>query len=60
MEAACSSETSVAFQRTPRRYTPADVNFHNQRCENLKSYNKLRMKERGREKKRRMNGKKNK
>jgi hypothetical protein len=34
MEAICSSETSVDFQRTTRRYST----LHNQRCENLKSY----------------------
>jgi hypothetical protein len=28
MEAACSSETSVDFQQTPRRYIPKDRNLH--------------------------------
>jgi hypothetical protein len=37
MEAICSSETSVDFQRTTRAYIPED----NHRCETLKSY-KLR------------------
>jgi hypothetical protein len=38
MEAICSSETSVDFQRTTRRYTPEDSTLYNNRCENLKSY----------------------
>jgi hypothetical protein len=38
MEAVCSSETSVDFQRTTRRYIPQDRTLHNHRCENLKSY----------------------
>jgi hypothetical protein len=38
MEATCSSEMSVAFQRTTRRYIPEDRTLHNHRCENLKSY----------------------
>jgi hypothetical protein len=38
MEAICSSETSVDFQRTTRRYIPEDSNIYNHRCENLKSY----------------------
>jgi hypothetical protein len=38
MEAICSSETSVGFQRTTLRYIPEDSIFHNHRCENLKSY----------------------
>jgi hypothetical protein len=38
MEAICSSETSVHFQRTTRRYIPEDGTLHNHRCENLKSY----------------------
>jgi hypothetical protein len=38
MEAICSSETSVDFQRITRRYIPEDSTFHNHRCENLKSY----------------------
>jgi hypothetical protein len=33
MEAICSSETSVDFQRTTE-----DSTLHNHRCENLKSY----------------------
>jgi hypothetical protein len=33
-----SSETSVDFQRTTRRYIPEDSTLHNHRCENLKSY----------------------
>jgi hypothetical protein len=38
MEATCSSETSVDFQRTTRRYIPEERILHNSRCENLKSY----------------------
>jgi hypothetical protein len=38
MEATCSSEVSVEFQRTARRYIPEDRPFRNHRCENLKSY----------------------
>jgi hypothetical protein len=38
MEAICSSEISVGFQRTTRRYLPEDGTLHNHRCENLKSY----------------------
>jgi hypothetical protein len=38
MEATCSSETSVDFQRTTRRYIPEDRTLHNHWCENLKSY----------------------
>jgi hypothetical protein len=38
MDAICSSETSVDFQRTTRRYIPEDGTLHNHRCENLKSY----------------------
>jgi hypothetical protein len=34
MEMICSSEKSVDFQRTTRRY----ISVHNHRCENLKSY----------------------
>jgi hypothetical protein len=37
MEAICSSETSVGFQRTARRYIPEDGALHDHRCENLKS-----------------------
>jgi hypothetical protein len=38
MEAICSSETSVGFQRTTRRYIPEDNTLSNHRCESLKSY----------------------
>jgi hypothetical protein len=38
MEAICSFETSVEFQRTTRRYIPDDSTLHNHRCETLKSY----------------------
>jgi hypothetical protein len=38
MEATCSSETSVDFQRTTRRYIPEDRTLHNHLYENLKSY----------------------
>jgi hypothetical protein len=34
----CSSETSVDFQRTTRRYIPEDRTLHNHRCENIRSY----------------------
>jgi hypothetical protein len=37
MEAKCSSETSVDFQRTTRRYITEDITLPNNRCENLKS-----------------------
>jgi hypothetical protein len=37
MEALCSPETSVDFQRTTRRYIPEDSTLHNHRCENLTS-----------------------
>jgi hypothetical protein len=37
MKGACSSETSVDFQRTTR-YIPEHRNLHNHRCENIKSY----------------------
>jgi hypothetical protein len=37
MERICSSETTVEFQRTTRRYIPEDSTLHNHRCENLKS-----------------------
>jgi hypothetical protein len=36
MEAICSSEMSVDFQRATRRYIPEDRNLHNHRRENLK------------------------
>jgi hypothetical protein len=38
MEAICSSETSVDFQRATLRYIPEDSALHSHRCENLKSY----------------------
>jgi hypothetical protein len=38
MDAICSSETSVDFQRTARRYIPDDSTFQDHSCENLKSY----------------------
>jgi hypothetical protein len=41
MEAICSSETSVDFQRTKRRYIPEDRILHNHRCEKFKSYKVL-------------------
>jgi hypothetical protein len=37
MEEACSSETSVDFQRTTLRYNPEDKTVDNHRWENLKS-----------------------
>jgi hypothetical protein len=39
IEATCSSETSVEFHRTTRRYIPEDRTLHNHCCEYLKSYN---------------------
>jgi hypothetical protein len=41
IEAIYSSETSVDFQRTKRRYIPEDIALHNHRRENLKSYTDL-------------------
>jgi hypothetical protein len=38
MEAICSSEMSVDFQRTTRRYIREGRTLHNHRCENHKSY----------------------
>jgi hypothetical protein len=38
MEAICSSETLVDFQRNTRRNIPENDTLHNHRCENLKSY----------------------
>jgi hypothetical protein len=38
MEAICSSETSVNFQRTARCYIPEDRTLNNLRFENLISY----------------------
>jgi hypothetical protein len=40
MEATCSSETSVNFQRSTWCHIPEDGTLHNHRCENPKSYNK--------------------
>jgi hypothetical protein len=36
MEAASTSETSVNFYQTTRRYNPEDSHLHNRRRENLK------------------------
>jgi hypothetical protein len=36
MEAICSSETSIDFQRTTRCYIPEDITLHNHWCDNLK------------------------
>jgi hypothetical protein len=38
LEATFSSETSLDFQRTARRYIPEDRTLHNPHRENLKSY----------------------
>jgi hypothetical protein len=38
MEATCSSETLVDFQRTACRNIPECITLHNHRCENIKSY----------------------
>jgi hypothetical protein len=35
---ACSSERSFYIEQTTQRYILQDRNFHNHRCENLKSY----------------------
>jgi hypothetical protein len=40
MEAGRSSETSVNFYRTTRRYIPEDGTLHKHRCDNLK-YNRV-------------------
>jgi hypothetical protein len=37
MEAICSSDMSVDFRRTIRRYIPEDITLHSHRCDNLKS-----------------------
>jgi hypothetical protein len=39
MDGECSSETSVDFKRTTRRYIKYDTILHNHRYENLKFYN---------------------
>jgi hypothetical protein len=38
MEGASSSEISIDFQRTTRRYIPEDRALQNHRCKNLRSY----------------------
>jgi hypothetical protein len=38
MEAASTSETSVNFYQTTRRYNPEDGHLHTRRLEKLKSY----------------------
>jgi hypothetical protein len=38
MEAVCSSEMSVDFQRITWRYISKESTLHNHRCDNLKSY----------------------
>jgi hypothetical protein len=42
-KATCSSETSVDFQRTTRRYIPEDSTPHSHRRDNLKSYEPTRV-----------------
>jgi hypothetical protein len=37
MDVICSSETSVDFEQTTRRYNPEDSILHNHSCENLRS-----------------------
>jgi hypothetical protein len=37
VEATCSSETPVDFQRTTRRHLAEDTTLHNHRCDNLRS-----------------------
>jgi hypothetical protein len=39
MEATCSSETSVDFQRSTFQFTPEYRTLHNHHCNNIKSYN---------------------
>jgi hypothetical protein len=39
MEATSTSETSVNFYETTRRYNPEDSHLHTRRRENLKSHN---------------------
>jgi hypothetical protein len=39
MEAICSSETSVGFHGTTRRYIPEDGTAHSDRCGNLRCNN---------------------
>jgi hypothetical protein len=41
MEAICSSEKSVDFQRPTLRYIPEKITSHNHRCKNLKSWRYL-------------------
>jgi hypothetical protein len=38
MQQTCSSETSLVFEGTTRRYIPEDRLIRNYRCENLNSY----------------------
>lgn len=38
MEATCSTETSVDFQRTTQRHISENTTLHNHRFENLTSY----------------------
>jgi hypothetical protein len=38
MEAMCTSETSVVFQRTTQFFITEDSSLHDHYCENLKSY----------------------
>jgi hypothetical protein len=38
MEATSTSETTVNFYQTTRRYNPEDSHLHTHRRENLKSY----------------------
>jgi hypothetical protein len=45
MEATCSFEMPVDFQRTTRRYIPEDITLHNHRCKNLTSYMLLHIKQ---------------
>jgi hypothetical protein len=41
MEAVRTSETSVNFNVTTRRYIPEDSKLHTRRCENLKSQDRV-------------------
>jgi hypothetical protein len=41
MEATYSSEASVDFQRTTRRYIPEDRTLHDHRCKNITFYLEL-------------------
>jgi hypothetical protein len=41
VDATCSFQTPVDFQRTIRRYIPEDMTLYNRRCGNFNSYSGL-------------------